>query len=392
MRKDTCAAMVKYGGRVVLRKNAKNEDVHVLVDYEDVRALPYDIPIIGYGGQVDFSALTLRLWTTKESPRNFQLARFNAGDLTDATRNVAMTDVLYPNDKNSLGLYMRIKQEYLLVASSLQDIVKRHLTMTKTVEDLPDLVRIQINDTHPALVIAELMRILTEEHAVAWNKAWDIVQACCSYTNHTVLKESLEEWDRKLLCEILPRQMKIIEKINFDFCNQVRAKFPNDEERVRKLSIIENDKVRMANLAIVGSHKVNGVAELHSTILKTEIFPEFEAMRPGLFTNVTNGVTQRRWLLSCNPKLAKMITELIGDKWITDFPQVQKLAGFASDRGVQEHLQAIKLENKKRLLNALIKYKQDRYGNTIDLEKEFFLKGMLFLMSLLSASTSTNAS
>ncbi len=375
MRRDTFATMVKYGGRTVTRRNEHDEEIYVLVDYEDVRALPYDIPIVGYGGKTDFSALTLRLWTTKESPRNFQIARFNAGDLSDANKNISVTDVLYPNDKNSLGLVMRIKQEYLLVSSSLQDIIRRHFLMSDTLDDFGDLVRIQINDTHPALVIAELMRILTEEHHQPWGKAWEIVRACCSYTNHTVLKESLEEWDRMLIAEILPRQMKIIERINFDFCNQVRAKFPNNEDKVRKMSIIENGKVRMANLAIIGSHKVNGVAELHSKILKEDIFPEFEEMRPGLFTNVTNGVTQRRWLLSCNPKLAKMITDLIGDKWITDFPRIEKLAEFATDHDVQDHMQLIKLENKKRLLNALIKYKQDRYGMTIDLSKEFFLDG-----------------
>lgn len=374
LRRDAYASMVKYGGRVVTKRNQHDEEIHSLVDFEDVRALPYDIPIVGYGGKSDFSALTLRLWTTKESPRNFQLARFNAGDLSDANKNVSVTDVLYPNDKNSLGLFMRIKQEYLLVTASLQDIFRQYFLMHKTLDEFPNLVRIQINDTHPALVVAELMRLLTEEYNQAWGKSWEIVRTVCSYTNHTVLKESLEEWDRSILSEILPRQMKIIEKINFEFCNQVRTRFPNNEDRVRKMSIIENGRVRMANLAIVGSHKVNGVAELHSKILKNDIFPEFEEMRPGLFTNVTNGVTQRRWLLSCNPKLAKMVTDLIGNEWITDFPKIAKLAEFASDRDVQDHFLLIKMENKKRLVNALVKYKQDRYGMTVDLKKEFFLE------------------
>lgn len=373
MRRDTFATMVKYGGKVITKQNEHNEDIHTLVDYEDVRALPYDIPVVGYGGKENFSALTLRLWTTKESPRNFQIARFNAGDLSDANKNISVTDVLYPNDKNSLGLVMRIKQEYLLVSSSLQDIFRQYFYVHDSLDEFADFVRIQINDTHPALVIAELMRILTEDYNQRFGKAWEIVRTCCSYTNHTVLKESLEEWDRSLMMEILPRQMKIIEKINFEFCNEVRARFPNDEEKVRKMSIIENGRVRMANLAIVGSHKVNGVAELHSTILKRDIFPEFEEMRPGLFTNVTNGVTQRRWLLSCNPKLAKMITDLIGNEWITDFPKIAKLAEFATDPDVQSHFHLIKLENKKRLVNALVKYKQDRYGMNIDLNKEFFL-------------------
>jgi starch phosphorylase len=374
MRRDAYATMVKYGGRVVSKRNVHDEEVHSLVDYEDVRALPYDIPVVGYGSTQDFSALTLRLWTTKESPRNFQIARFNAGDLSDANKNVSVTDVLYPNDKNSLGLLMRIKQEYLLVSASLQDIFRQYFLTHRDLTEFADVTRIQINDTHPALVVAELMRILTEEHNISWGRAFEITREVCSYTNHTVLKESLEEWDRSIISEILPRQMKIIEKLNFEFCNQVRAKFPNNEDVVRKMSIIENGRIRMANLAIVGSHKVNGVAELHSNILKNDIFPEFEAMRPGLFTNVTNGVTQRRWLLSCNPKLSKMISDLIGHNWITDFPQIAKLHDFATDKDVQDLFLMIKHENKRRLINALVKYKQDRYGQNVDLKKEFFLE------------------
>jgi starch phosphorylase len=375
IRRDAFATMVKYGGKTITKRNQHDEEVHVLIDSEDVRALPYDIPVVGYKGSEDFNVLTTRFWTTKESPRNFQLARFNAGDLSDANKNVSLTDVLYPNEKNTMGLHMRLRQEYLLVASSIQDIFRQYFLVNKTLDEFPNLVRIQINDTHPALTIAELMRIFTEEHHLQWAHAWEIVRTCCSYTNHTILKESLEEWDRGLMAETLPRQMKIIEKLNFEFCNQVRARFPNNEDIVRKMSVIENGRVRMAHLAIVGSHKVNGVAELHSKILKNEVFPEFEQMRPDLFTNVTNGVTQRRWLLSCNPKHAKMITDLIGNDWITDFPKIKKLAEFASDRDVQDHFLLVKMENKKRLVNALVKYKQDRYGADIDLKKDFFLEG-----------------
>jgi len=375
MRRDTFATVVQYGGKVTTRRNKHDEEVHYLADHEDVRALPYDIPVVGYQGKIDFSALTLRLWTTKESPRNFQLARFNAGDLGDATKNTSVTDVLYPNDKNTLGVFMRIKQEYLLVSASLQDIFREYFLLYKDLTEFPNLVRIQINDTHPSLVIPELMRILTTEHEVPFGQAWEIVKTCCSYTNHTVLKESLEEWDVTLLRELLPRQLSIIEKINFDFCGRVRTKFPNDEEKIRRMSIIEDGKVRMAHLAMVGSHKVNGVAAIHTNILKTEVFKDFADMDPNLFINITNGVTQRRWLLSCNPKLAQFLTELIGDEWITNLHELSKLAPYAKEREVQERFLSIKTENKKRLLNALCKMKTDRYGASCELSKDFFLEG-----------------
>lgn len=375
MRRDAFATTVHYGGRVVPKRNVNDEEIDTLINSEDVRALPYDIPVVGYGNLNEFSALTLRLWTTKESPRNFQLARFNAGDLADATKNTSVTDVLYPNDKNTLGVFMRIKQEYLLVSASLQDIFRQYFLMFNTLDEFPNLVRIQINDTHPALVIAELQRMLTAEYNIPWAKAWDIVRTCCSYTNHTVLRESMEEWDTGFLRDVLPRQLHIIEKLNFDFCNKVREQNPNNEDKVRRMSIIENGRVRMGHLAIVGSHKVNGVAELHSKIVRDELFPDFHDMFPNLFTNVTNGVTQRRWLLSCNPELAHMVSDLIGENWTRNLLDIAKLASFASDPEVQKRFLQIKLTNKKRLLNALSIAKQEKYGATVDLEKEFFLGG-----------------
>ncbi len=375
MRRDGLAVTARFGGRVVPMKNKQGEDVLHLVNSEDVRTIPYDIPIVGYGGKTDFSALTLRLWSTQDSPRNFQLARFNAGDLSDATKNTTVTAVLYPNDKNDLGRQMRIKQEYLLVTASLQDIFRQYFLMCPTLDEFADLIRIQINDTHPTLVISELMRILTRHHNVAWEKAWEMTRTVCSYTNHTVLKESLEEWEGELLKEVLPRQYAIIEKINYDFCNQVRVKYPGNEEKVRSMSIIENGRVRMAHLAIVGSHKVNGVAKLHSEILKKELFPDFDQMYPNLFTNVTNGVTQRRWLHLCNPSLSKFITSLIGPDWITDLNQLKNLAPYANEKEIQDQFYKIKLENKKKLLDFLGNVKKERYGDTVDLSKELFLEG-----------------
>ncbi|MBM3201853.1 MAG: glycogen/starch/alpha-glucan phosphorylase [Chlamydiae bacterium] len=379
LRKDSHAAIVQFGGRIITKKNRHNQDVNALVDYEEIRALPYDHPIIGYNPKDNYSALTLRLWTTKESPLNFLLARFNAGDLSGAAKNSSLTDVLYPNDKYSLGLFMRIKQEYLLVSAGLQDIFKQFHMTFDDISEFADKIRIQINDTHPTLIIAELMRILTHVHEIHWDEAWEITKTVCSFTNHTILRESLEEWDHQLMREILPRQMRIIEKINFDFCNSIRSKYPNDEPRVRRMSIIENERVRMAHLGIVGSHKVNGVAALHSEILKKSLFKDFHEMFPDVFTNVTNGVTPRRWLLKCNPRLAALITELIGDQWVRDLSELNKLHNFAKDPVIQRRFIEIKEENKERLMNALCKYKKDRHGEDFDCKEEFFLeKGVIF--------------
>lgn len=375
LRRDYHAASVKFGGRMVSDFNKHNQEVHHLVDAEEVRALPYDIPIIGYDDGDDYAGLTLRLWTTKESPRNFQLARFNAGDLSAATEHTALTDVLYPNDNNDMGRMMRIKQEYLLVSASLQDIFKQYFLSYDNLSEFADKVRIQLNDTHPALAIPELMRILTKSHEVHWEEAWEITKTVCSYTNHTVLKEALEEWDASTISTLLPRQEHIIEKINWGFCSKVRDAYPNDEEKVRRMSIIENGVVRMAHLSIAGSHRVNGVAALHTEILKKHNFRDFHEFEPDKFINVTNGVTQRRWLLKCNHHLSEYITHLIGKEWITDLKHLEKFANFASDRKVQEQFLNIKHGNKLRLLKALCKHKKARYGDTIDLEKEFFLEG-----------------
>ena len=372
-RQDEFSQYAHFGGHVVPKKNVHNEEIQMLIDYEEVRSLAYDVPIVGYGGKDDFSALTLRLFSTKESPKNFLLARFNAGDLSDATKNTSVTDVLYPNDKNSLGLTMRIKQEYLLVTSALKDIIRQYHLMYDNFDEFANIIRIQINDTHPALVVAELMRLLTNDHELKWTDAWDIVTTVCSYTNHTVLRESLEAWDVHMIKELLPRQYHIIEKINQEFCDQVRGKYPNDEARVRKMSIIQDGRVHMAHLAIIGSHQVNGVAGLHTKILKESIFPEFDQLYPGRIINVTNGVTQRRWLNMCNPELALMLNELIGPEWVTDFTRIEKLHDFAAVPEIQERFLKIKLDNKKRLLEMLCNDKKTKYQDMVDLNKEFFL-------------------
>ncbi len=354
-RRDIHAASVYYAGREIPSLNKKGEEVFDLADYEEVRALSYDIPIIGYKEAGDFNVNTLRLWTTKESPRNFQLQRFNAGQLDQAAENTGLTDVLYPNDNNEVGKRIRLKQEFLLASASIQDIIANYLRHHPDMSFFADKVRIQINDTHPTLVIPELMRALMKEHDFLWGEAWEVVQACLGYTNHTVLKEALEEWNQNRLRDLLPRQYRIIEKLNMEFCSSIRKKYPGDEEKVRRMSIIEGGQVKMAHLAIYGSHKVNGVAALHSAILKNSLFKDFGEMYPDRFTNVTNGVTQRRWLLYSNPLLAEFITKRIGPGWITNFKEIKRLLDFTQDEASLRELIYIKKENKRRLIEFLRK-------------------------------------
>lgn len=354
IRRDIYSTPIQYGGKLRVIQNQLGQSVYDLEDYEEVRALPYDTPILGYHPSPNYSVVTLRLWSTKDSPRNFLLQRYNAGFLGQATENTSLTDVLYPNDNNNLGKRIRLKQEYLLVSASLQDIIRRHLKIYGNMDQFVDQVRIQINDTHPALVIPELMRILTKEHEFSWEKAWESTQEICGYTNHTILREGLEEWKETRVAELLPRQYAIIQKINFDLCSQVRSRFPDDEEKVRRMSIIEGGQIRMAHLAIYGSHQVNGVAELHSFILKTDLFQDYSDLFPEKFTNVTNGISQRRWLLNANPLLSQFITNRIGDKWIFDLKELKKLKAFASDLASQKEFLELKRKNKETLLQFLI--------------------------------------
>ncbi len=352
-RRDLRKVIVKYAGQMAESTNIHGDAIFSLNNYEEVWALPYDIPIIGYSKEGRFSVVTLRLWTTKESPRNFQLQRYNAGRLDEAAENSALTDVLYPSDHHETGKRVRLKQEFLLVSSSLQDIVRHYLSLHDNFRAFADKTRIQINDTHPALVIPELIRILTKKHDIPWKMAVDMTMAVTGYTNHTILSEALEQWEQPLMYYLLPRQYKVIERLNYEFCNTIRGQFPNNEEKVRRLSILENGKVRMANLAVIGSHSVNGVAALHTEILKKTVFKDFYEVFPNKFVNVTNGVTQRRWLHHCDPELAKFISKRIGEGWITDFAQIKKLAGFASDASSQEEFLNIKKKNKIRLIEYI---------------------------------------
>lgn len=352
-RRDARRMFVKYCGETTATTNIHGDEILLLDKYEEVAALPYDIPIIGYSRNNRFSVVTLRLWSTKESPRNFQLQRYNAGSLGQAAENTTLSDVLYPSDHHEIGKRIRLKQEYLLVSASLQDIIRHYLSTHDNFRAFVDKVRVQINDTHASLFIPELIRVLTKQHDLPWKTAVEITQACTGYTNHTILREALEEWDQNLFHYLLPRQYQIVQRINHDFCNMIRTKYPQDEDKVRRMSIIENGKIRMANLAVIGSHRVNGVAALHTEILKHSVFKDFYEIFPDRFVNVTNGVTQRRWLLHCDPDLSRFITKRIGDAWVTDFSHIQELAKFASDPVSQEEFLAIKKKNKTRLLEWL---------------------------------------
>jgi starch phosphorylase len=352
-RRDLRKVPVKFCGTPMRRPNSPDTEATELVNYEEVWAVPYDIPIIGYSPKADFAVTTLRLWSTKESPRNFELQRYNAGRLDQAAENTTLTDVLYPSDQHETGKRIRLKQEFLLVSSSIQDILRYYFTTNSDLSAFQDKIRIQINDTHPALVIAELMRLLTRRFGLPWNTAWETTQACTGYTNHTILSEALETWDQSLMRYLLPRQYRIIEYINQEFCSTIRSRFPNDEERVRRMSILEANQVRMAHLAIVGSHKVNGVAELHSSILRQKAFKDFYELWPEKFTNVTNGVTPRRWLQYCNPALSDLITQKIGEEWKIDFSKIRRMSEFAGDEATQRQFLDVKANCKNRLLDLL---------------------------------------
>ena len=362
-RRDALAVPVCFGGKPIRRENSHGNVVFDLLNCEGVRALPYDFPVIGYGRDANFSVLTLRLWSTKESPRNFQLQRYNAGKIGQASENTSLTDVLYPNDNHEAGKRIRLKQEFLLVSASLQDIMRHYFKRHDTLERFCDKVRIQINDTHPALVIPELIRILTTDHDIPFEKAWEITKTCCSYTNHTVLEEALEEWNVERMRQLLPRQFDVIEKLHQQLRQEVRQKFPTmDGVDLNHMSIIKEGQVCMANLAIYGSHKINGVSKLHAEILKKSLFKYFYEFDPKKFENVTNGVTQRRWLLHCNPALSHFLIRRIGDGWVTHFEEIAQIAHFASDPDAQEEFLRIKRANKERLLEMVRTDIKERHG------------------------------
>jgi glycogen phosphorylase len=340
--------LVKFYGRVEYYKADDGRDRMRWVDTEDVQAMAYDMPMAGFRND---TVNSLRLWTAK-STREFDLASFNAGEYVKAVENKTQTEniskVLYPPDDRYAGRELRLKQQYFFVSATIQDVIRRFVKRPRQWSELPDKVAIQLNDTHPAVAIPELMRVLVDDYRVEWDEAWGITQKVFAYTNHTVLPEALEVWPIEIFGRLLPRHLQIIEEIDRRFRQEVSAQAPGDYEKVRRMAIIDDHArtIRMANLAIVGSHSVNGVAALHTGLLKTQTFPDLHAFFPGRFTNKTNGITPRRWLLQCNPRLAGLISEAIGDRWTTQLDELGELEKFISDDEFGRRWLAIKDANK----------------------------------------------
>lgn len=346
-----------YFGGEVKKITEGRKDIFKWVPSEEVDGLAYDTPIVGYGGK---TINTLRLWSA-QSPDGFSFEEFNSGDYTEAVRKKinaeTLSQVLYPNDTLYMGKELRLKQQYFFVSCSLQDIIrrfKRHGNYSW--KNFPNEVAIQLNDTHPSLAIPELMRLLIDQEGLGWDTAWDITVKTMGYTNHTLMPEALEKWPLPMIESILPRHMQIIYEINQRFIEKVVSFFPMHTDQIAKVSIIEESnpkQVRMANLSIIGSHSVNGVAELHSDLLKKTMFPEFAMIYPDRFNNKTNGITQRRWLLDANPSLSKLITDAIGDSWITNFDEIAKLKDFSNDKAFLEKFEKSKKRTKENAAEFL---------------------------------------
>ncbi len=342
------------------------------VDTEDVMAMAYDYPVPGFRTN---TVNTLRLWAAKAT-REFNLEYFNSGDYIKAVEDKSSSEniskVLYPNDQSMAGKELRLKQQYFFVSATLKDILRRYKKTHRTFRNLPEKVAIQLNDTHPSISIAELMRILVDEENLSWDNAWSITTKTFAYTNHTVLPEALETWPESLFASLLPRHLQIIKEIDRRFMIQVKERFPERQDIINKMGVITNSSisggiVHMARLAIVGSHKVNGVSELHTEILKNVVFKDFYEMMPERFVNITNGITQRRWLLESNPDLAGLITEVIGDGWKKDLSELRRLEEFLDDEEFCEQFNKIKESNKEELSRYLMATCQ------MGLKKEFLL-------------------
>jgi starch phosphorylase len=358
------AIPVRFGGRVDEYANGGGLAVR-WSGGEQVVGMPYDTPIAGYGNN---TVNTLRLWRARASSE-FDLHVFNDGDyekaVLDKNRSETISKVLYPSDLKMFGKELRLRQQYFFVACSLHDIVRRHLSSHKTLEDFAEKVSIQLNDTHPAIAIPELMRIFVDEHHMQWERAWELTVATFGYTNHTLLSEALETWPVDMFQRLLPRHLTLIYEINRRFLRQVISRFPYDDGRVARMSLIDEEhgrRIRMAYLAVVGSHSVNGVAALHTDLLEKDLLRDFHEMWPERFNNKTNGVTPRRWLLAANPALADAITARIGDSWITNLDELVKLAPFADDADFRAEVRAIKAANKE----SLARHIEQEHGITID--------------------------
>ncbi|ADE11218.1 glycogen/starch/alpha-glucan phosphorylase [Sideroxydans lithotrophicus] len=349
---------VKFYGRVVEYRHENGLLHHHWVDTDDVMAMAYDTPVPGYGGK---TVNNMRLWAAKSS-RDFDLRYFNQGNyiqaVADKNESENLSKVLYPNDTTEMGRELRLKQQYFFVSASLQDMLFRYKKKHSNWVQLPDKVAVQLNDTHPSIAIAEMMRLMVDVHHQTWEEAWELTTRIFSYTNHTLMPEALETWPVAMLESVLPRHLQIIYEINHRFLQQVMHQFPGDGELLQRLSIIDESggrRVRMSHLAIIGSHAVNGVAALHTELIKRTIFADFERVMPGKIINITNGVTPRRWLNQANPGLSRLITEYVGDVWLTDLDQLKRLREFADNEVFQQQFRAVKQANKARLAGMIRK-------------------------------------
>ena len=324
--------------------------------YQSVLAVPYDMPIVGYNNNV---VNTLRIWDA-EAINDFRLDLFDKGEYHKAVEqeNLAknIVEVLYPNDNHYAGKELRLKQQYFFISASIQEAIEKFKKTHSDLHDLPKKVAFQLNDTHPTMTVAELMRILVDEENLEWEDAWNITTQTCAYTNHTIMSEALEKWPIELFSRLLPRIYQIIEEINRRFLLEIQQKYPGNQEKIRKMAIIYDGQVKMAHLAIAGGHSVNGVARLHTEILKKQELKDFYEMYPDKFNNKTNGITQRRFLLHGNPLLASWVTEHIGDGWITDLSQLSKLKVYADDKKAQQEFMNIKYQNKVRLAKYILEH------------------------------------
>ena len=361
IRRAEYATEVKFGGYVETEWDGKRNHF-VQKGYQSVMAVPYDIPIVGYGNNVVNS---LRIWDA-QPVNTFNLSEFDKGDYQKAVEqeNLAKTivEVLYPNDNHYSGKELRLKQQYFFISASVQRAIKKYKEKHDDIHKFYEKASFQLNDTHPTVAVAELMRILLDEENLEWDEAWEITTKTCAYTNHTIMAEALEKWPIELFSRLLPRVYQIVEEINRRFVAQIQQRYPGDNEKIRRMAIIYDGQVRMAYLAIVGSFSVNGVAKLHTEILEKQELRDFYEMMPEKFNNKTNGITQRRFLLHGNPLLADWVTDKIGSEWITDLSNVKKLSVFVDDEKCQQEFMNIKYQNKIRLA----KYIKEHNGLDVD--------------------------
>ena len=361
IKRDEYAVEVKFGGYVDVEMH-NGRQKFVQKGYQSVRAVPYDMPIVGYGNHI---VNTLRIWDA-EAINNFNLDSFDKGEYQKAVEqeNLARTicEVLYPNDNHMAGKELRLKQQYFFISASVQRAIAKYKETHDDIRKFHEKVTFQLNDTHPTVAVAELMRILVDEEGLEWDEAWEITRKTCAYTNHTIMAEALEKWPIELFSRLLPRVYQIVEVIYRRFVIEIQNKYPGDQEKIRKMAILYDGQVRMAHLAIAGSYSVNGVARLHTDILKKRELKDFYEMMPEKFNNKTNGITQRRFLLHGNPLLASWVTDKIGDDWITNLDHLKHLKVYVDDEKCQQEFMNIKYQNKVRLA----KYIKEHNGIDVD--------------------------